>query len=166
VLPILALGAAVRTLRINLTGSIPVGVYRVMGAPPARGAIVLACLPPGIAELARRRAYVPRGRCPAGTAPVGKMVLAVAADTVSVTPAGVRLNGRVVPNTRPLARDGRGRPLPVVPAVPHVLRPGEMWLVATHSPRSFDSRYFGAIEMASVLAVVRPVWTAARHPLP
>src|SRR4051794_13163721 len=64
-------------LRLNLTGSIPIGLYRVIGDASnlKRGDVVLACLPPFPADLAHSRGYVPRGSACAGAlAPVGKIV--------------------------------------------------------------------------------------------
>src|SRR2546422_11670272 len=73
-------------LRLNLTGSLPVGLYVASGATSGRGALVLACLPPGVAAFARARGYVPRGgACLGGVVPIGKSVLAMAGDTVTVT---------------------------------------------------------------------------------
>lgn len=147
-------------VRLNLTSSLPAGLYLETGDAPTRGSIVLACLPPAIARLARERSYVPRGdRCPGGTAPIGKVVLALPGDTVVVSASGLEVNGRPVPNSRPRSFDSRGRPLPRLREGRYILRAGELWLASSYSLLSFDSRYFGAIAARSVLSVVRPVWT-------
>ncbi len=91
--------------------------------------------------------------------PVGKPVLALPGDTVVVTEAGLLLNGRPVANTRPLALDRRGRPLPQLQAGAHVVSAGELWIVSQYAPFSFDSRYFGPVERVHVLGVGRPIWT-------
>jgi conjugative transfer signal peptidase TraF len=147
-------------VRLNLTSSLPVGLYLETGDAPARGSIVLACLPPAMARLARERSYVPRGdRCPGGTGPIGKVVLALPGDTVVVSTRGLEVNGCPVPNSRPRPFDSRGQPLPSPRKGRYILRPGELWLGSPYSLLSFDSRYFGAIAMQSVLGVVRPIWT-------
>lgn len=147
-------------VRLNLTPSLPIGLYLETHVLPARGSIVLACLPPSMAAFARERGYIPRGdHCPGGTAPIGKVVLAVAGDTVVVSGRGLEVNGRLIPNSRPRRVDSAGRPLPSVLRGRHVVRVGELWLVSSYSPLSFDSRYFGAIAARSVLSVVRPLWT-------
>src|SRR5881296_3096055 len=93
-------------LRLNLTGSLPVGLYLAAGDVPARGALVLVCLPPEVAAFARARGYVPRGgACPGGVVPIGKPILAVAGDTVTVTRTGLLVNGRPVPNSQPRSTD-------------------------------------------------------------
>src|SRR2546428_7412348 len=71
-------------LRLNLTGSLPVGLYVASRAVPIRGAIVLACLPPRVAAFARNPGDVPRGgRRPRGPLPGRKPVAGVPADTVT-----------------------------------------------------------------------------------
>src|SRR5258708_39776671 len=74
-------------LRLNLTGSLPVGLYVAARAAPVRGALVLVCLPSEVAAFARARGYVPRGgACPGGIVPIGKPIVAMPGDTVTVTP--------------------------------------------------------------------------------
>lgn len=152
-------------LRLNLTGSLPVGLYFASGAAPVRGALVLACLPPGVAAFATERGYVPRGgTCPGGAVPVGKPVLAIRGDTVTVTPSGLLVNGVPVPNSQPLAADRKGRPLPRLAVGRYVVGPGELWVVSPYSRLSFDSRYFGAVETAQVRASLLLLWTAGAAP--
>src|SRR2546427_11860783 len=94
-------------LRLNLTGSLPVGLYLASRAVPVRGAIVLACLPPALAAFARDRGYVPRGGgCPVDILPLGKPVLAVAGGTGTVTSSGVLGSGIPGPNRGPLWTGG------------------------------------------------------------
>lgn len=148
-------------LRVNLMGSLPVGLYVAARAAPERGAIVLACLPPGVAAFARVRGYVPRGgACPGGVVPIGKPVLAVVGDTVMVTPRGLLVNGTPVPNSQALATDRKGRPLPQLASGRYGVRAGDLWIVSSYSRFSFDSRYFGAVETAQVHSRLRPLWTA------
>ena len=150
-------------LRLNLTGSLPVGLYLASRAVPVRGAIVLACLRPALAAFARDRGYVPRGGgCPGDVLPLGKPVLAVAGDTVTVTSSGLLVNGIPVPNSRPLVTDRKGRPLPRLALGQHVVRPSSLWIVSSYSRFSFDSRYFEAVKTGQVLTSVRPLWTVGR----
>jgi conjugative transfer signal peptidase TraF len=146
---------------MNLTGSLPVGVYLVSGAAPRRDAIVLTCLPANVAAFARERGYVPRGGgCPGSVLPVGKPMVAIAGDTVTVTPSGLFVNGRPVPNSQPLAVDRLGRPLPRLALGRYVVGPGALWVVSSYSRVSFDSRYFGAVDTRQIRASVRQLWTA------
>ena len=144
-------------IRLNLSGSMPRGIYQITHGTPVRGAIVLVCLPPRLAMYAHQRRYVPNGSCPDGSAPIGKPIIASGGDTVVVAEDGVRIGGRLVLYSKPLSRDGKGRLLLHVPIGTYVVRPNEIWLLSTHSERSFDSRYFGAVPLTGVVAIVRPI---------
>ena len=160
----LALLAARRVvgLRLNLTGSLPVGLYLEAGGAPARGALVLVCLPADVAAFASARGYVPAGgACPGGVLPIGKPVLAIAGDTVSVTPGGLLVNGAPVPNSRALVTDRKGRPLPALAVGRYHLGPDELWVVSSYSRLSFDSRYFGAVRVSEVRGRLMPFWTSS-----
>lgn len=144
-------------VRLNLSDSIPRGLYRRVNAPVVRGSLVLACLPPDIATMAREREYMPLGSCGDGSAPVGKTVVAVANDTVDVAERGVFVDGLLVPNSAPLEIDSRGRILPVLRLRRHLVPRAEVWLVSSYSARSFDSRYFGGIATTAVVSALRPI---------
>lgn len=144
-------------VRVNLTDSIPLGIYEQIGdaSDLERGDVVLACLPARVAQLAHSRGYVPGGgRCPGELAPVGKLVMALPGDTVSVAPSGLSVNGSLVRNSSALDHDRNGRPLPRLPIGQSIVQARTLWLVGT-SFRSFDSRYIGPIPMNNVLGRVR-----------
>jgi conjugative transfer signal peptidase TraF len=158
---LLLVAGSLAGLRLNLTGSLPLGLYRAAPGPLVRGSLVLVCLPPRVAGFARARGYVPRGGlCPGGILPVGKPVLALPGDTVTVTANGLRVNGVPMPNSLALATDHWARPLPRLASGPQVVRPGTLWVVSTYARTSFDSRYFGPVALAAVRSCLRPVWTA------
>lgn len=150
----------------NVTTSLPPGVYRESrGEPLTRGAVVIACLPPAVAAVGRARAYLVKGqRCIGGVAPVGKVALALAGDTVDVRSDGLEVNGVHIRHSAQLTRDGAGRPLPRIGIGRYTVRPGEFWIFSSYSGRSWDSRYYGAIPTSSVLSVVRPLLTIGRLP--
>ncbi len=149
-------------LRLNLTGSLPVGLYVAVGGAPARGTLVLVCLPPQIAAFASARGYVPRGgACPGGVVPIGKRVSAIAGDTVTVTPTGLLVNGAPVPNSQALNADRTGRPLHGVAVGCYHVGRDELWVLSSYSRLSFDSRYFGAVRLSEVRGRLLPLWTAS-----
>jgi conjugative transfer signal peptidase TraF len=84
-------------------------------------------------------------------------VVAVAGDMVTVTAEGITVNGHPVPGSAPLDRDSSGRQLQPVPLGSYRLAPGQIWLSSGHDPRSFDSRYFGPVPVASVRGIASPV---------
>jgi len=143
-------------VRVNLTGSLPVGLYVARPAEVARGALVLICLPPEIAAFASARGYVARGgACAGGTVPIGKRVLALPGDTVLVTADGIVFRGKLLPATRALDYDRAGRSLKSVAPGAYVIPPGYLWVSSARSPYGFDSRYFGPLPLRLVQGGVR-----------
>jgi conjugative transfer signal peptidase TraF len=101
--------------RINVTPSVPVGIWRVMplSGQIERGQIVSICPPQNAAFIeARARGYLSKGRCPSGLEPMWKPVAAIAGDVIGQSTDGLVLNGIALPHTAALAADSLGRPLP------------------------------------------------------
>ncbi len=151
----LAMGSVVR---LNVSPSAPLGLYRRVDEPVARGALVVACVPPVAARLARARGYLAGGSCPGGAQPVLKRIGAVPGDLVDLEPDSIAVNGMRLPGSATAASDSRGRPLPHAPWGRAVVASGEVWLFAVETTRSWDSRYFGPVPRGHVHAV-RPVLT-------
>ncbi|MFV0680803.1 S26 family signal peptidase, partial [Ottowia sp.] len=57
--------------------------------------------------------------------------------------------------------DRMGRPLPSWRQC-RQLRADELFLLSTANPASFDSRYFGPINVSAVIGIAPPVWLEAR----
>lgn len=88
-----------------------------------------------------------------------KRVLGLPGDRVAVEPlpdgrARIRINGTVVGET--LGRDRMGRPIGAGPLAP-VIPPGAYYL-SLHTPRSFDSRYFGYVSTGTIEGRAVPLW--------
>lgn len=160
--PLVALALAIALggllgFRINLSASLPVGIYRVTDESPASGSVVYACLPREVAEFARPRGYLGPGSCAGKARPIGKFVLAEAGDVVTITREEIRVNGVAVPESRTASEDSRGRPLPHYPWGDHRLGPDELWLFSPGHRNGYDSRYFGPVRTSDVISVLRPV---------
>lgn len=143
----------------NPSDSVAAGWYRVDlhprgNAVPHVGSLVLVPLPADVAALAARRRYLPLGT------PLLKPVAAVAPQWVCVAGGIVRIDGRTVAAT--LRTDGMARPLHAWLQCRR-LRPGELFLLSTTNPASFDSRYFGPVRTSSVLGIAHPVWLEQRR---
>jgi conjugative transfer signal peptidase TraF len=156
----LALWAGVAHLGVwvNVSPSLPIGIYRTVDGPVGRGRIVLVCLPAAIGRVALERGYLGAGSCPGGVGRLGKIVAGVAGDTVDVLAGGVSINGRLIAGSAPRSRDHSGRALSHVGPGPWVVPSGMIFLLATRHPLSFDSRYFGAVPLAGVVTCLRRVW--------
>jgi conjugative transfer signal peptidase TraF len=142
----------------NPSDSVAVGWYRV--DPLARradalpvGSIVLARLPADAAALAAQRGYLP------ARVPLLKRVGAVSPQLVCMADGIMRIDG--VPVAAALPADRMGRPLHAWHACRR-LRPGELFLLSTTNPASFDSRYFGPIPVVDVIGVAHPLWLETR----
>jgi len=84
-------------LRVNLSPSAPLGVYRAITGTPTRGAWVAACVSAEAAVLGRARGYLGAGPCVGGVQPVIKPVVALAGDVVELEPEAVIVNGQRLP---------------------------------------------------------------------
>lgn len=143
-------------LRVNLTPSYPLGLWRI--APLAREVVVgdriFICPPPSVSfDFARARGYLGRGLCPGWFSPLIKTVVAIAGQHVvidgSITVDGVTLAHSFV---RPL--DGKGRAL--APDAGGIVPAGNLFLFSEFAG-SYDSRYFGPIPAAGVLGLAHPL---------
>lgn len=146
----------------NPSDSVAVGWYRVdplsqrPGSLPPRlhvDSIVLTTLPPNAAALAAQRGYLP------ARVPLLKRVGAIAPQHVCVFDALVWIDSVPVAAVRPA--DRLGRPLPSWPQC-RQLRPGELFLLSSTNPASFDSRYFGPVSASTVIGVAHPIWLEKR----
>lgn len=145
--------------RVNVSDSLPPGVWQIRPGAPARGSIVLACPPDTpLFRAARQAHYIARGFCPGGMAPLLKPVAAVAGDRVVISSAGISVNGSPIPNSARFAVDGSGRFLPNAPDGVSIVPAGQVWLLSSYNKYSFDSRYFGPVAASRVSGVARPVY--------
>ena len=154
------IGSVLTGARINTTASYPVGVYWEVDAPLEKGALVIFCPPKtAVFDEAKARGYIGAGFCPGGYGLMIKKILAGHADPVSVSAEGVRVDGELVPNSKPFNADKAGRPMPHYPAGSYTLGKGQVLLMSDHSPLSFDARYFGPVDQSQIRSVIRPVLT-------
>ena len=110
---VLGAGGYAAGARINTTKSIPVGLYWTSSAPVEKGAYVLWCPPQtGVFDDAKERDYIGAGFCTGGYGYMMKRVLAAKNDAVTVSDDGVRVNGELLPLSKPIKADSAGRPLP------------------------------------------------------
>ncbi|PXX07136.1 conjugation peptidase TraF [Paraburkholderia tropica] len=147
-------------LTYNPSDSVAVGWYRIdphtvsRPRPLSVGRIVLVPLPATAAALAAQRGYLPAG------VPLLKPVAAIAPQQVCISGGIVRIDG--VPSAAVLRADRMGRPLPSWRQCRR-LEPGELFLLSTTNPASFDSRYFGPVNASTVIGVAHPAWLETRR---
>ena len=140
-------------LHVNVSASAPRGLYCAVTGGPTRGAWVVACVSPQAPALARDRGYRGSGPCARAAQLVRKSVVAVGSDVVEIGPDTVTFNGQRLPGLLSAGVDSLGHALPHTAWGPYVLGAGELWLVSTRVPNSWDSRYLGLIWASQVLSV-------------
>jgi len=142
-------------IRLNLTASLPLGLYIVTDGPTD---YVAFCLSEEWETIAISRQYITSGYCPAGGTPLLKQIVARPGDSVELDGRGITVNGRLLPQTSPKLKDLSGRSLqgyrPGKYNVPH----GMLWVASSYSELSFDSRYYGPISSSAIQFHLRPLW--------
>jgi conjugative transfer signal peptidase TraF len=156
-------------IRVNTSASVPTGLWLQTAARPpnellTRGTIVTFCpsdAPPF--RLAKQRGYMGGGWCPHEYQPLFKPIVAIAGDRVSISPAGIEVNGVHIANSAPLYADNAHQFLPTPRYGIFTVQPGFIWLVSSYNSLSFDSRYFGAVEISSVRSIAVPLWVRGTY---
>lgn len=143
---------AASRLIVNVTPSVPVGLYWIERRAPARGDFVLVALSSKYRDLAVARGYLRAHHH------LLKIVAAMDGDRVCRRGSTVWINGHIRVWLR--RTDGSGRALPSWRGCRN-LRTGDLFVVGTDRS-SFDSRYFGPIMALDVIAVAGPLWVLRR----
>lgn len=144
--------------RVNLTPSLPRGIYCLTGEAPQRGDLVAFCLTSTnpFSQVAQERGYLGRGSCPSGLRPLLKRLAGLPGDQIRVSPDGLILNDEALGNTARSGIDRYGREVPPSLLVEGRIPAGFGLVISQEHPGSFDSRYFGLIPFAS-LKQVKPI---------
>jgi len=130
---------------LNVTPSLPMGLYWRLACPRALAAGLVVELSPPDALLP----YL--DGTPAGTH-ILKQLVGIPGDTVCWDEASMRVNGAIVAPRLP------ERPLPVGLQGCRTLGTEELAVIGTH-PRSLDSRDIGTVDRRRLLHRVIPLWT-------
>ena len=142
----LVLAAVVSThwVRLNVSPSVPYGLYRLgaVSGPLSRGTLVVLPVPARVQPWHAR--FVP----------LLKPVAAIAGDPVCIADDGLWVAGQWY---GPVWQQARGMPLPVLRGCLRVPE-GKVFL-ASAAPRSLDSRYFNAVPVAKLTAQTFPLVT-------
>ncbi len=137
----------------NASASTPVGLYSLHLVDQLRvGDLVADRPPPSLSRFMAMRYYLPLG------VPLLKYVGALPGQTVCRQGLLVSVDGLAVATA--LTHDHARHPLPVWQGC-RVLRLGEIFLLNSTVPDSFDGRYFGALPLNTVTARAEPLWTEA-----
>ena len=156
ILPALAGMAFLAGLRVNLTPSYPLGLWRIepLARAVAIGDRIFICPPQSATfELARERGYLRRGLCPGWFSPLIKTVVARAGQHVIID-GDIAVDGTRLAHSSVRPADGEGRALRPDPG--GTVPAGKLFLFSEFAG-SYDSRYFGPIPANGVLGLARPL---------
>lgn len=144
-------------VRVNASPSLPMGLYRTTSDSAAT--LVEFCPAQPFAALSSSRRYRGKGNCPDGAEPLMKPIVAVSGDIVEVSMLGIAVNGRLIPSSTPRPFDTCRRPLQHWPFGTYGVSPGSVWVISSFNVRSFDSRYFGPVNVRCIRAHLKPLLT-------
>ena len=136
---------------INLSGSIPVGLYRtITGSEHRVGDLVVFDVPAAAQPVVYGRNILPEGW------PLMKYIAALHDDIFCVHKKSLFINQKYIAAV--LEYDSQGEPLSHVEGC-HKIGIDEFLPISTYIPHSYDGRYFGAVPLSSIRARAAPVWT-------
>lgn len=138
-------------LLYNTSDSAPRGWYALVPTQDYQvGTLVFARLPTRAATMAEERGYLPR------SVPLLKHIAATYGHEVCDRDRTIFIDGTFA--GRALVRDGAGRSLDHW-AQCRALTDDELFLLGDGNPASFDSRYFGPVNVAAIVGKAIPLWT-------
>lgn len=151
--------AGIAGVRWNPTASVRTGLYLITN--DANASLVAFCPTGDAATEAIARGYRPRSlQCPDKYAALLKPVAARAGDTVEICQKGISVNGKLLPNTVAFKSDQKKRPMHIWPYGTYTVQPGTVWVLSTYNKYSYDSRYYGPIQLSTVISHAKPFWTS------
>lgn len=134
---------------LNLTGSEPIGIYRVV--PPDTlqdGDMVVMHVPEPMHSYVYGRGWLPKGQS------ILKTVYAVPGETYSISDTEILVKGNYVGPI--FAADRKGLPLPILRGS-FIVQEDHFLPIASRMPNSFDGRYFGEVSTQLIIAKVVPL---------
>ena len=142
-------------LLINVTPSIPYGIYLKSSDKISIDDYVSFCLASGFQELGLKRGYLePGGACNGSTSLV-KKVIALPYDKVTLSESQIIVSGKVLPYVT-TSHDSLQRNLTAYPAGTYT--DDCYWVVGDYDVKhSWDSRYYGCIQPQQIISKVKPI---------
>jgi conjugative transfer signal peptidase TraF len=134
----------------NASASVPIGLYAIHPAGRLTAGEILVVRPQAaLAQFMAARGYLALG------VPLIKHVAALPGQIICRLGRTITVDGIVVAEA--LDRDARGRELPAWQGCRSV-ETGEVFLLNTDVPDSFDGRYFGPVPNSTIIGSATPVW--------
>lgn len=144
------------SLYLNVSDSIPKGLYVLEKRLPKKNDYALFCLNDEFTFIAKQRKYMSNGICK-GLAPVGKRAVATSGDLVKINYFGTYVQNVRLKSSSPLKFDPNGNLMPQR-FFERILEDGEYLFIA-NKVYSFDSRYYGIVTKENILGTIKPLIT-------
>jgi conjugative transfer signal peptidase TraF len=148
-------------LIINITGSMPRGIYWRGTGKIHRGDLVAFCLDKKNQLFGLERGYLIHGTRCQFSEPLIKKVIAVPSDNIFLSSQSIRVNAHTYPY-QTFTTDAKGRPLVAYPSGNYT-DTKDYWVMGTDSQKSWDSRYFGPIHSTAILWKIKPLLVYLNH---
>ncbi|WP_320005662.1 conjugative transfer signal peptidase TraF [Maridesulfovibrio sp.] len=141
--------------RINLTDSMPHGIYQIVPGKPGRGDLVTFSLAEDnpYFQISLERHYLGLN----GNRPLLKILAGLPGDSIEIADNGICVNSELLPRTQAKICDRHGRQLPIF-LKSTVIPSAKGLALSTYTGNSFDGRYFGLVELSRLQRVI-PVLT-------
>lgn len=148
-------------LMINISNSMPEGLYYSHPYNDHldnlnKGDIVAVCLKEPFLDIGLQRNYIDPGQKCHGSIPLIKSVFALPGDKIVLQANQIIVNGNTY-SYQTYLKDRLGRPLDAITRGTY--RSNGYWLIGTHDPHSWDSRYWGEIQPNQIVAILKPAIT-------
>jgi conjugative transfer signal peptidase TraF len=146
-------------LRINLTESIPIGVYKLnTNSIVKKGDYVEFCLNKRESEIAYMKSYIGTGSCWGKYEALAKRVIAEPKDDVTVTRDYIEINGNKYNQYKQKVYSQYGEKANLISYKNKILK-GYFMVGDSDIVNSWDSRYYGQIPSSNIRGVLTPIWT-------
>ncbi|MBF0478414.1 MAG: S26 family signal peptidase [Candidatus Omnitrophica bacterium] len=132
-----------------LSDSLPPGVYKRISKLPSVGDYAAFQLDPALIRYGLKRGYLKPHVL------LMKKIFAEQGDGIERKNNQIQVDGRVIDRVLIAPQDSQHRSLDIFYPKKIILKPGEYWMMSDYNPRSWDSRYFGAVTIKFIL---RPIW--------
>lgn len=150
---------------INISSSMPKGLYWIDGQNHSsrdplvfnKGDIVAVCLNKANRDLGLKRDYILASNKCQNSEPLIKSIFAIPGDNVILKMNDITLNRKVF-HYPTLLIDSKGRPLHTFPRGSYLKTSG-YWLIGTNDKKSWDSRYWGPVDVSQILFRLTPLLT-------
>lgn len=152
---VVALLQGAETFAISSTDSIDGKLFYKSSLNPSKGEFAAFCTPPNpILEFNPKWSEM-GWPCTNSNRKLIKPIAATEGDVVHITAQGVHVNGVLIENTLVKPKGLSGKSAQAYSTQPFTLKQGEVFFISNFHEYSFDSRYFGPVQLKNLTTYKR-----------